>query len=72
VSGAASRRTSCATPTHERGREAVLLNVIQRQLVHTDLDTRSIFLRAIGTEEIIATVPARRAPMMSASAGLQI
>jgi hypothetical protein len=50
----------------------VLLNVIQRQLVHTDLGTRSIFLRAIGTEEIIATVHARRAPMMSASSGLQI
>jgi hypothetical protein len=32
----------------------------------------SIYLQGIDTEEIIATVHARRAPMMSASAGLQL
>jgi hypothetical protein len=33
---------------------------------------RTIYLQGIDTEEIIATVHARRAPMMSASAGLQL
>jgi hypothetical protein len=31
-----------------------------------------IYLKGIDTEEIIATVHARRAPMMSATAGLQL
>ena len=43
--------------------------MIQRQLGHANLGTTSIYLH---TEEIIATVHARRAPMMSATAGLQL
>ena len=56
----------------EFAREGVPLNVIQRQLGHANLGTTSIYLQGIDTEEIIATVHARRAPMMSASAGLQL
>ena len=52
----------------ELAREGVPLNVIQRQLGHVSLGTTSIYLQGIDTEEIIATVHARRAPMMSASA----
>jgi site-specific recombinase XerD len=50
----------------ELAREGVPLNIIQRQLGHVDLGTTSIYLQGIDTEEIIATVHARRAPMMSA------
>ena len=56
----------------ELAREGVPLNVIQRQLGHANLGTTSIYLQGIDTEEIIATVHARRAPMMSASAGLRL
>jgi integrase len=55
----------------ELAREGVSLNVIQRQLGHANLGTTRIYLQGIDTEEIIATVHARRAPMMSATAGLQ-
>jgi site-specific recombinase XerD len=56
----------------ELAREGVALNIIQRQLGHSNLGTTSIYLQGIDTEEIIATVHARRAPMMSATAGLQL
>ena len=56
----------------ELAREGMALNVIQRQLGHANLGTTSIYLQGIDTEEIIATVHARRAPMMSATAGLQL
>ena len=56
----------------ELAREGVPLNVIQRQLGHANLGTTSIYLQGIDTEEITATVHARRAPMMSATAGLQL
>jgi integrase len=56
----------------ELAREGVPLNVIQCQLGHDNLGTTSIYLQGIDTEEIIATVYARRAPMMSATAGLQL
>jgi site-specific recombinase XerD len=56
----------------ELAREGVPLNVIQRQLGHANLGTTSIYLQGIDTEEIIATVHARRAPMMSATAGLRL
>ncbi len=46
----------------ELAREGVPLNVIQRQLGHANLGTTSIYLQGIDTEEIIATVHARRAP----------
>src|SRR5919109_1608956 len=56
----------------ELAREGVALNVIQRQLGHANLGTTSIYLQGIDTEEIVATVHARRAPMMSATAGLRL
>ncbi len=56
----------------ELAREGVALNIIQRQLGHASLGTTSIYLQGIDTEEIIATVHARRAPMMSATAGLRL
>jgi integrase/recombinase XerD len=56
----------------ELAREGVPLNVIQRQLGHANLGTTSIYLQGIDTEEIIATLNARRAPMMSATAGLRL
>jgi hypothetical protein len=33
---------------------------------------RSVYLQGIGTDEIIATVHSRRAPTMSATAGLRL
>ncbi|MGH2864491.1 MAG: tyrosine-type recombinase/integrase [Solirubrobacteraceae bacterium] len=56
----------------ELAREGVSLNIIQRQLGHANLGTTSIYLQGIDIEEIISTVHARRAPMMSATAGLQL
>lgn len=55
----------------ELAREGVPLNIIQRQL-GANLGTTSIYLQGIDTEEIIAAVHARRAPMMPASAGLRL
>jgi site-specific recombinase XerD len=55
----------------ELAREGVPLNVIQRQLGHTDLGVTSIYLQGIDNAEIINTIAARRAPMMPASAGLR-
>jgi site-specific recombinase XerD len=56
----------------ELAHEGVALNIIQRQLGHANLGTTSIYLQGIDTEEIIATVHARRGPMMSATAGLRL
>jgi site-specific recombinase XerD len=56
----------------ELAREGVPLNSIQRQLGHANLGTTSIYPEGIDTEEIFATVYARRAPMMSATAGLRL
>jgi site-specific recombinase XerD len=56
----------------ELAREGVPLNIIQRQLGHVNLGTTSIYLQGIDPAEILATVRARRAPMMSASAGLRL
>jgi integrase len=73
ASGVASPRTSCATSTRfELAREGIPLNIIQRQPGHANLGTTSIYLQGIDPEEIIATVRARRPPMMSASAGLRL
>jgi integrase len=65
-----------AAPTAPRARartrpEGVPLNIIQRQLGHANVGTTSIYQQGIDPEEIIATVRMRRAPMMSASAGLR-
>jgi site-specific recombinase XerD len=56
----------------ELAREGVSLNIIQRQLGHTNLGTTSIYLQGIDPEEIITAVRTRRSPMMSASAGLRL
>ena len=56
----------------EMAREGVPLNIIQRQLGHANLGVTSIYLQGIDNAEIINTVHARRAPMISASAGLRL
>ena len=67
-------RAAPATAAHalELAREGVPLNIIQRQLGHANLGTTSIYLQGIDPEEIITAVRTRRAPMMSASAGLRL
>jgi hypothetical protein len=50
----------------------VPLNIIPRQLGHSNVGTTSIYLQGIDPEEIISAVRARSAPMMSASAGLRL
>jgi integrase/recombinase XerD len=56
----------------EMAREGVPLNVIQRQLGHTNLGVTSIYLQGIDNSEIIETVHARPAPTLPASAGLRV
>ncbi len=56
----------------EMAHEGVPLNIIQPQLGHTDLGVTSIYLQGIDNAEIINAVHQRRAPMMPASAGLQL
>jgi hypothetical protein len=55
----------------DMAREGLAFNVIQRQLGHTDLGVTSIYLLGIDNSEIIATVHARPAPTLPASAGLR-
>ena len=55
----------------EMAREGVPLNVIQRQLGHANLGITSVYLQGIDTSEIVATVRARAAPVLPASAGLR-
>lgn len=64
-----SRGRPCHAHAVELARKGVPLNVIQRQLGHSNLGTTSIYLQGIDTEEIIATVHRRRAPVISATAG---
>ena len=52
--------------------EGVPLNVIQRQLGHTNLGVTSIYLQGIDHAEIIATIHARKTRMIPASTGLRI
>jgi site-specific recombinase XerD len=52
--------------------KGVPLNVIQRQLGHTNLGVASIYLQGIDNAEIIATVHARHAPMVPASTRLRL
>ena len=56
----------------EMAHEGVALNVIQRQLGHTDLGVTSIYLQGIDNAEIINAVHGRRPPMMPASAILRL
>jgi site-specific recombinase XerD len=56
----------------ELAREGVPLPILQRQLGHRNMSTTSIYLSGIGTDEVIARVAGRPAPMMTASAGLEL
>ncbi len=56
----------------ELAREGVPLPIIQRQLGHSYVSTTSVYLQGIDAEEIIGKIHARRAPMMHASAGLEL
>jgi site-specific recombinase XerD len=56
----------------ELAREGVPLPILQRQLGHRNMATTSLYLSGIGVEEVIATVASRPAPMMSATAGLEL
>jgi site-specific recombinase XerD len=55
----------------EMAREGVPLVVIERQLGHANLGVTSVYLQGIDTAEIIATVHARPAPDIPATAGLR-
>ena len=52
--------------------EGIALNIIQRQLGHTDLGVTSIYSQGIDNAEIINAVHGRRPPMMPASAALRL
>jgi site-specific recombinase XerD len=56
----------------ELAREGVAVNIIQRQLGHTDLGTTSTYLQGIDPSEIIDAVRSRRQPTISATAGLTL
>jgi site-specific recombinase XerD len=56
----------------ELAREGVAVNIIQRQLGHTDLGTTSAYLQGIDPSEIIDAVRSRRPPTISATAGLAL
>jgi site-specific recombinase XerD len=56
----------------ELAREGVPLPIIQRQLGHRYLSTTGVYLEGIDVEEIVATIHERRAPMIHASAGLEL
>jgi hypothetical protein len=45
--------------------------IVQAAVLDANLGTTSIYLQGIDPEEILAAVGARRAPMMSANAGLR-
>jgi hypothetical protein len=48
------------------------LNVIQRQLEHSNLGVTSVYLQGIDSAEVINAVHDRRPPMMPATAGLRL
>jgi site-specific recombinase XerD len=56
----------------ELAHEGVPLNIIQRQLGHTNLGVTSIYPQGIDNAEIVATVHGRSGPMIPASTGLRI
>jgi site-specific recombinase XerD len=56
----------------ELAREGVAVNIIQRQLGHTDLGTTSTYLQGIDPSEIIDAVRSRRPPTISMTAGLSL
>ena len=65
------RRIICLTRTrYEMAHECAPLVVVQRQFGHANLGVTSIYLQGIDSSEIIDTVHARPAPVISAAAGL--
>ncbi len=56
----------------EMAREGVRLNVIQRQLGHSNLGVTSTYLQGIDSAEVINAIHNRRPPMMPATAGLSL
>jgi integrase/recombinase XerD len=56
----------------ELAREGVPVNIIQRQLGHTDLGTTSTYLQGIDPSEILNAIYNRRQPTIPANAGLTI
>ena len=56
----------------ELAREGVPVNIIQRQLGHTDLGTTSTYLQGIDPSEIIEAIHARRQPTTPGTAGLNL
>jgi site-specific recombinase XerD len=56
----------------ELTREGVAVNIIQRQLGHTDLGTTATYLQGIDPSEIIDTVRSRQQPTISATASLTL
>jgi integrase/recombinase XerD len=53
-------------------REGVPLNVIQRQLGHSNLGVTSVYLQGIDSAEVINAIHGRRPPMMPATVGLRL
>ena len=64
--------SAAARAAVELAREGVAINIIQRQLGHTDLGTTSTYLQGIDPSEIIDAVRSRRQPTISATAGLTL
>jgi integrase len=56
----------------ELAREGIAVNIIQRQLGHTDLGTTSTYLQGTDPIEIIDTVRTRRPPTIPMTAGLNL
>ncbi len=62
------RHAHAVEPLHE----GIPLPLIQRQLGHAYLSTTGTYLQGISAEEIIGAVHDRTAPMIHASAGLEL
>ena len=71
-SGAGLRHTSSDTRTPSSCCKGIPLPLIQRQLGHAYLSTTGTYLEGISSEEIIGAIHGRKAPMMHASAGLEL
>jgi site-specific recombinase XerD len=56
----------------ELARERVAVNIIQRELRHTDLGTTSTYLQGIDPSDTIDAITSRRAPMVSMTASLNL
>jgi hypothetical protein len=71
-SAAGSLHISSGTLTRSRSRAKGSQSQSSRGSQHADLGVTSVYLRGIDNTEIIDTVHERRAPVMSANAGLRI